>query len=223
MIRNSRMSRAFTLIELLVVVAIIAVLVALLLPALTSARETARRTICSTNLKQMHVAHLMYADDNNGWVMVRPTWPPFDVSQNIDFDWPRYIVKYLGLPPKDSHGRSRNYSDERSVFKCPVSGTDLTIDYALNYDGGYRNCGARLLSDEDETGRFVLRIGETGNQWYHDSGMCNYGNVVEALARLSTRHQGGGMYLFCDGHIEWLPARLYIWWWNTGSYRVCLW
>ena len=214
--------RSFTLIELLVVVAIIAVLVALLLPALQGARDQSRRTACMSNLKQMHIAYLMYADENNGWVMVNPTWP-IQFAPNIspfDWGWSRYIVKYLGLPPTDSKGRSWNYSDERSVFKCPTSGNALSRDYALNCGAGYNNKGCHRLSDEEEKGRFVLRIGETGKWPWHDGGIANYNNVVEALARLGKQHRGGGMYLFCDGHIEWVPAKLYIWWWNTGFYRV---
>jgi len=55
--------RAFTLIELLVVIAIIALLLAILLPALQRAREAARRTACSSNLKQIHTALYQYGNE----------------------------------------------------------------------------------------------------------------------------------------------------------------
>ncbi len=57
--------RGFTLIELLVVIAVIAVLMAILMPALHRAREQGQRAACLSNLKQLTVAWILYADEND--------------------------------------------------------------------------------------------------------------------------------------------------------------
>jgi len=64
-----RRVKGFTLIELLVVIAIIAVLMGILMPSLNRAREQGKRAGCLNNLKQLGLAWIAYAGDNDDKIM----------------------------------------------------------------------------------------------------------------------------------------------------------
>jgi len=59
----------FTLIELLVVIAVIALLIAILIPVLNLARERAQRTVCLSNLRQLTLAWIAYAEEHDSKIV----------------------------------------------------------------------------------------------------------------------------------------------------------
>ncbi|MCD4825934.1 MAG: type II secretion system GspH family protein [Phycisphaerae bacterium] len=62
--RMRKRHNGFTLIELLVVIAIIALLTAIILPSLARAKAAARRAVCGSNIRNLHIANTGYATEN---------------------------------------------------------------------------------------------------------------------------------------------------------------
>lgn len=89
----SHVRRAFTLIELLVVIAIIALLAAILFPVFAQAREKARQTQCMSNLRQIGLGVLQYAQDNEESIV--HTELGGDVDDAHEYYWGDMLEPYL--------------------------------------------------------------------------------------------------------------------------------
>ena len=97
---------AFTLIELLVVIAIIALLTAILMPALSAAKQQAGSAVCLMNEKQLVLAWLMYAEDND-FIMCGPMT---GITGSPRYDW-------VG-PPRDlvsGDAKTSNFTAEEEI------------------------------------------------------------------------------------------------------------
>jgi prepilin-type N-terminal cleavage/methylation domain-containing protein len=127
--------RGFTLIELLVVIAIIAILAAILFPVFARAREQARKASCTSNVKQLGLAWMMYVQDYD------ETFPPNNstnvTANNPNPEWvPGAAGRYPCKPcrPKnkvtgllyDPRPFGMPYIKSLDVFKCP---SDYGIDH----------------------------------------------------------------------------------------------
>jgi prepilin-type N-terminal cleavage/methylation domain-containing protein len=121
--------RAFTLVELLVVIGIIALLIAILLPVVRKARESANVTACASNLRQVGIAILSYANDNKGRL------PPSRINDGDKiypggWFWSNELVRNGYLTATTGVNAAGKPLDGPNVFRCPSG-----IDEDFNFSG----------------------------------------------------------------------------------------
>jgi len=113
--------RFFTLVELLVVIAVISILAALLLPALSRAKESARKIACVGQLKQIGFAMLVYAADNDEFMVPTSsaenrTWfYRFAPYLNVNLK----IKNNVAIGPLRDGQTSRQQYQNGAIYYCP--------------------------------------------------------------------------------------------------------
>jgi len=186
-------NHGFTLIELLVVIAISAILAAMLLPALSQARERARQAVCISNLKQLHLAQEMYANDHDDWYA--------QYSTQTQMAWFTQLS-------------TNNYLKKGLVYRCPsYRYQGINLSNPTTYMGisqtGY-GVNASSITWKGTTGR-VFAVRKRGAIPRPDTlvmftdvdkaAFCVGVNMLDLLA--SIRHNGGSNVVWCDGHVDW--------------------
>jgi prepilin-type N-terminal cleavage/methylation domain-containing protein/prepilin-type processing-associated H-X9-DG protein len=177
--KNMKTSKqGFTLIELLVVIAIIAILAAILFPAFAKARESARRSSCSSNMKQFGIAFMMYNQENDERTL---------------------IVDETAIPEVRWNDAIQPYLKSRQVFRCPSMPQETAppdSDYVVNgfFTHGLSMATFQSPSEQIQLAERAHNLNETD---YHPWDSAEFEPHLEKKRHLETSN-----YLFADGHVK---------------------
>jgi prepilin-type N-terminal cleavage/methylation domain-containing protein/prepilin-type processing-associated H-X9-DG protein len=211
-------SKGFTLIELLVVIAIIAILAAILFPVFAKAREKARQSSCLSNVKQITLALLQYAQD-------------YDERLPMTYD--------LGVPRHGLIETTQPYTKNLQVHDCPSADMkSVPGDYlgsrSYGYAGMFATNGPSATLGQILRPAEVVMMGDTcGNPNHrvsimppsggkficnpdgsgctvcgqkHNSLCCDWPQVIHYYNQpgfnIIERHNGMANVSFCDGHAK---------------------
>ncbi len=220
-----RNKKAFTLVELLVVIAIIALLMAILMPALNRVREQGKRVICLSNLKQLTLAWIMYADENDDKIVNGDTreyeWDGAYVAGGYHYKEKPWVEKDWGGTLTEAQkkqaiidGALYQYTKNLKLYKCPTGRTTQN-EYRLYAIVDAMNCkGWTARSDmpgsvmlkrkgqiQESAYRFIF-IDDGGTGGATQGGWTCFVKEQKWWDPPPIRHGDGTTFSFADGHSE---------------------
>ena len=192
----------FTLIELLVVIAIIAILASILFPVFARARENARRASCQSNLKQIALAQMQYAQDYDEKLVPSAV---YDNPKGLGYGTWMYVLQ--------------PYIKSVQIFTCPsvsnavYSGTPNTTQNNTGY-AYYNYVQGQALAVIDTPASLAM-FADAGvlptppyaaNDHYYS---MNWDETVgDNGVPPDAAHFDGANIAFADGHVKWLKQSL---------------
>lgn len=191
----------FTLVELMVVIVIIAVLMGVLMPQIAKMKEKGRRTVCATNLKQIHTLIETYMKDYDD------CYPYYDVNGRGGScrNGPMLLDEAENILIR------RGFTKNVKVFQCPsrMASSDnekRKFHFEYNPNLSFRSPSGDLgKSPRVLKGAQVQNPGQVRLGWdADDEGTSGQGRSGNNYFDEADNHGAdGGNVVYCDGHVQW--------------------
>ena len=183
------------------VIAIISLLVSILLPSLNRAKALAKRVVCASNLKNIGLSMLLYANDNRGKypTMGIDHWPVgyFCNDSSSTYYNNGACVGFSGLVP--------GYTSSTEVFFCP-DGTYFTAEThwpSVNSERSYIGyCYWANFVDGPLTEDVVATSSSSASDTVVSSDITSIEQPTWT-AHVENGEPAGGNILFNGSHVEW--------------------
>jgi len=225
--RRVRSSWGFTLIELLVVIAIIAILAAILFPVFARAREAARKTSCTSNMKQLGTAFALYLSDYDQRFPMAGWWDTgtYQAKEGAG-EWNDAIYPYVKnakaytcpsssdfqVEPQDWNHTATDYIMNNNINGGRAGGTESNIaapadcveliEGHQDWDSGQNGICVTPFSNGALTGVKDIWCREYST-WGNQSSFITSGLwATDTRVWGQPRHNGTVNVLFTDGHVK---------------------
>ncbi len=197
----------FTLIELLVVIAIIAILAAILFPVFARAREKARQTSCLSNMKQIGIATMMYAQDYD------ETYAPaiiINTRTYLAFHLLEPYVKNAQVYVCPSDLNSQTMTDFATFGGAmglpPIGATSIgAFTYNMNF-AVHEDTGLPPDFDPVRSMAEIPRPADTVTMY--DGILAMRAGSANLYDPVGARHNGVANACYCDGHAKNVTCRM---------------